>query len=83
MDRTESGFGARRVRETGEGLDCPTGGGGCFAVRTARGVRYTRRGRSACSAQGRVVNANGGLVLCGAGRAVRVSPRMGAPIPER
>ena len=86
------GFGARidsivmdgspaPLRETGEALDFAIQGEGWFGVRTPQGVRYTRNGQFALSAQGVLIDGMGNAVLgrgggpVRAGRGGRIDPR--------
>ncbi|HAH79052.1 MAG TPA: flagellar biosynthesis protein FlgF [Ruminococcaceae bacterium] len=69
-DREEPDFSQGTLRKTGRALDFALAGDGFFAVQTAGGVLYTRRG-------GFKLDAQGYLSLPGAGR---VLGRDGAPI---
>ncbi len=69
-DREETDFSQGAVRQTGRALDFALGGDGFFAVRTAGGTRYTRRGAFRLDGEGY-------LALEGVGR---VLGRDGAPI---
>jgi flagellar basal-body rod protein FlgF len=77
------GFGARiekqvtdlrpgALRETGEPLDFAVEGEGFFAVRGAKGVRYTRDGQFQVSGRGGLVTTSGDEVLGARGQPVRV-----------
>ena len=60
------------IRNTGEPLDFAVEGTGFFAVRTQRGVRYTRNGQFMRSPQGTLTDALGNQVLGQNGRPVTV-----------
>ena len=51
------------MKPTGKALDLAIAGEGYFAVQTAQGVAYTRRGDFRVDAEGRLVTANGEAVL--------------------
>jgi flagellar basal-body rod protein FlgF len=58
---------------TGEPLDFAIEGEGFFAVKTTNGVRYTRDGQFAASAQGTLVDAQGDSVLDQSGAPIKVA----------
>jgi flagellar basal-body rod protein FlgG len=62
------------LRETGEPLDFAVQGDGWFGVQTPQGLRYTRNGQFAVSAQGTLIDGLGGQVLGKGGGPVRVGP---------
>ncbi len=61
------------VRDTGEPLDLAVEGEGFFAVNTPQGVRYTRNGQFAATAQGTLATAQGYEVLGQNGQPVRLA----------
>jgi len=61
---------AGALKQTGRPLDLSLDGDGFFGVRTASGIRYTRRGDFAVEASGRLVTAAGDAVLAGGGDVV-------------
>jgi flagellar basal-body rod protein FlgF len=63
------------VHETGAPLDFAIEGEGFFAVKTAQGVRYTRDGQFAVSAQGTLTDSFGNEVLSPAGAAIKVEAK--------
>ena len=63
VDEIRTDLSPAPLRETGEPLDLAIEGDGWFAVRTAEGVRYTRNGRFATDAGGRLVDQLGNPVL--------------------
>src|SRR3954452_24448113 len=63
---------AAPLRETGEPLDFAIQGDGWFGVQTPQGVRYTRNGQFALSAQGTLIDGMGNQVLGRGGGPVRV-----------
>lgn len=68
----ETDFRPAAIRETGEPLDFAIQGEGFFAVRTDRGVRYTRNGQFAVSPQGLLATPQGDPVLGPGGATVRI-----------
>src|SRR3954451_17077412 len=62
---------AAPLRETGEPLDFAIQGDGWFGVRTPQGVRYTRNGEFALSAQGTLIDAMGNQVIGRGGGPIR------------
>jgi flagellar basal-body rod protein FlgF len=62
------------LRETGEPLDFGVQGEGWFGVRTPQGVRYTRNGQFALSAQGTLIDGTGNQVMGRGGGPVRARP---------
>ncbi len=60
------------IRDTGEPLDFAIDGEGYFAVQTPQGVRYTRDGQFARSANGTLITATGNQVLSRTGGPVAV-----------
>jgi flagellar basal-body rod protein FlgF len=81
VSAVETDFSPKPAKDTGEPLDFAVVGEGFFAVRTARGTRYTRNGQFQADAQGRLVTAQGDPVLGRGGRTLtvgadgRVDPR--------
>ena len=73
IDRVNTDFSPAPIRETGEPLDLAIEGQGFFAVRTPDGVRYTRNGQFAASAQGTLVTSTG----------LEVLSQDGGPVPVR
>jgi flagellar basal-body rod protein FlgG len=63
------------LQETGEPLDFAISGSGFFAVKTAQGVRYTRDGQFASSAQGVLTDTNGDPVLDQSGAQIKVGAK--------
>lgn len=63
---------AAPLRTTDEPLDLAVDGEGYFGVQTAQGVRYTRNGRFASSADGTLVDQMGNKVLGKDGQPVRL-----------
>jgi flagellar basal-body rod protein FlgF len=61
------------MQETGEPLDFGIVGNGFFAVKTPRGVRYTRDGQFTTSVQGVLTDASGNPVLDAKGGQIKVS----------
>src|SRR3712207_8087145 len=70
------------VRETGEPLDFAVQGEGWFGVQTPQGVRYTRNGQFALSAQGILIDGMGNPVLGRGGGPIRAE-RDGTVDPRR
>lgn len=62
------------VQRTGNPLDVAISGEGFFAVETARGERWTRAGRFALGADGKLVDGEGNAVLGQDSRPIAVSP---------
>jgi flagellar basal-body rod protein FlgG len=71
-ERTVTDLRPEGLRNTGEDLDFGVQGEGYFAVRSPQGVRYTRNGQFARSAQGTLVTALGSDVLDQNGNAIQV-----------
>jgi flagellar basal-body rod protein FlgF len=71
-------FSTGPLEQTGNPLDLAIEGEGFFVVQTADGEGYTRDGRFALDAQGRVITRNGDLVL-GEGGPITIDPD-GGPI---
>jgi flagellar basal-body rod protein FlgF len=67
------------LQSTGEPLDFGIQGAGCFAVRTAQGVRYTRDGQFTSNAQGQLTDAGGNTVLSQSGAPIIVSAKGTVP----
>ena len=61
------------LQTTGNPLDVAMTGDGYFAVETLRGERYTRAGRFAVGADGRLVDAEGNAVLGTGGAAIAIA----------
>jgi flagellar basal-body rod protein FlgF len=61
------------LQQTGQPLDFGIAGEGFFAVRTSQGIRYTRDGQFAASAQGQLVDSQGDQVLSQNGAPIAVS----------
>jgi flagellar basal-body rod protein FlgF len=62
------------ARDTGEPLDFAVVGDGWFGVQTPQGVRYTRNGQFALSAQGTLIDSMGNQVMGKNGGPVTVGP---------
>jgi flagellar basal-body rod protein FlgF len=73
LGRTSTDLTPSSIHETGEPLDFAIQGTGFFAVRTARGVRYTRDGQFTSSAAGVLTDLNGNPVLSQSGAQIRVA----------
>jgi flagellar basal-body rod protein FlgG len=71
IDRIVTDMTPAPLRQTGEPLDFAIQGEGWFGVRTAQGVRYTRNGQFALSAQGTLIDAMGNQVLGRGGAPIR------------
>jgi flagellar basal-body rod protein FlgF len=67
------------LHSTGQPLDFGVAGAGFFAVRTQHGVRFTRDGQFAESAQGLLVDGQGNEVLSQNGAAIQVSAQGTVP----
>ena len=67
------------LQSTGQPLDFGIQGTGCFAVRTAQGVRYTRDGQFTSNAQGQLTDAGGDTVLSQSGASIIVSAKGTVP----
>src|SRR4051794_25907524 len=63
---------AAPARDTGEPLDFAVVGDGWFGVQTPQGVRYTRNGQFAVSAQGTLTDSVGNQVIGTNGGPIRV-----------
>jgi flagellar basal-body rod protein FlgF len=72
IDEIRTNVAQAPIRQTGEALDFAVEGEGFFAVQTDQGVRYTRNGRFAASAQGFLVDAFGRQVLGRNGGPIRL-----------
>lgn len=62
------------VNRTGNPLDVAISGDGYFSVETPRGERYTRAGRFAMGADGRLVDHHGHAVLNANGQPIAIAP---------
>jgi flagellar basal-body rod protein FlgF len=62
------------ITRTGNPLDVAISGEGFFAVETPRGERYTRAGRFALAADGRLVDQQGHAVLNSNGQPIAIAP---------
>jgi flagellar basal-body rod protein FlgG len=67
------------LQPTSQPLDFGIQGTGCFAVRTAQGVKYTRDGQFTSNAGGQLTDANGNLVLNQSGAPIIVSAKGTVP----
>jgi flagellar basal-body rod protein FlgF len=72
IQRQVTDLSAGPVRETGEPLDFAVEGDGYFAIRTARGVRYTRNGAFTAGADGLLVDQHGNQVLSQGNQPIRI-----------
>jgi len=63
LEGTHLDMTAGSLQPTGNPLDIGIEGSGFFAIRTARGIRYTRNGSFQVSSSGQLVTAAGDLVL--------------------
>lgn len=79
IDRTETDVTPAALHATGRPLDFGIAGQGYFAVNTPQGVRYTRDGQFTSNAQGRLVDAQGNLVLGQGGGPIQVGPKGTVP----
>ncbi|MBX5469988.1 MAG: flagellar hook-basal body protein [Thermoleophilaceae bacterium] len=71
VDRTVTSLAPAPIRDTGQPLDFAIEGDGWFAVRTPRGVRFTRNGQFTLDGRGFLVDQLGNPVLGQGGRPVR------------
>lgn len=70
-------FGQGALQQTGRPLDIAIEGEAFFQINTAAGTRYTRDGRFALDAEGRLVNAAGNTVAGDGGREIELDPAGG------
>jgi flagellar basal-body rod protein FlgF len=72
-------FGQGSLKPTGAPFDLAISGDGFFQVSTAQGDRFTRDGRFAMDADGRLVTAAGDPVMSSEGSEIVLDARLGAP----
>ncbi len=72
-------FGQGPIKPTGAPFDVAITGDGFFQITTADGDRYTRDGRFAMNAEGKLVTQTGDLVAGEGGGDITLDPRLGSP----